>query len=339
MAGSITVSSITLDSDNNFSIKSNTGATILSANGTGLITGIASGSAITNAQLTTPTVSGNVNLDSTGTTGLNTATANTVRVHTAGVERIRIDSSGNMLIGATSTVGSSKFFVDGINGTSPSFQGASGAGAYLDFRNNAQTTNGLRIGQGQATGSDNVALLYNNDNAALVFGTNGTSVGRFDANGNFMLGTTSVGNVYGNFVNFKPVSTLGVLSTNTNTQQYSKIQESTPVASSTVTAFNFTSASGTVLSNNRVMGHFYVYADAIGGGNSFGGVYSIVSHGNGATDARLVSAQTYTRGSSPVTSVQIADDGAGGAIKLTITYNAFGSQVSKTSVSFIGMIN
>ena len=59
MAGSITISSITLDSDNNFSIKSNTGATILSANGTGLITGIASGSSITNAQLTTPTVSGN----------------------------------------------------------------------------------------------------------------------------------------------------------------------------------------------------------------------------------------------------------------------------------------
>jgi len=69
MAGSITVSSITLDSDNNFSIKSNTGATILSANGTGLITGIASGSAITNAQLTTPTISsptisGNTNFDS-----------------------------------------------------------------------------------------------------------------------------------------------------------------------------------------------------------------------------------------------------------------------------------
>jgi hypothetical protein len=63
MAGSITVSSITLDSDNNFSIKSNTGATILSANGTGLITGIASGSAITNAQLTTPTVSGNAAFD------------------------------------------------------------------------------------------------------------------------------------------------------------------------------------------------------------------------------------------------------------------------------------
>jgi hypothetical protein len=40
MAGSITVSSITLDSDNNFSIKSNTGATLFSANGSGIISGV-----------------------------------------------------------------------------------------------------------------------------------------------------------------------------------------------------------------------------------------------------------------------------------------------------------
>jgi len=40
MAGSITVSSITLDSDNNFSIKSNTGATLFSANGSGIVSGV-----------------------------------------------------------------------------------------------------------------------------------------------------------------------------------------------------------------------------------------------------------------------------------------------------------
>jgi len=40
MAGSITVSSITLDSDNNFSIRSNTGATLFSANGSGIVSGV-----------------------------------------------------------------------------------------------------------------------------------------------------------------------------------------------------------------------------------------------------------------------------------------------------------
>jgi hypothetical protein len=101
MAGSITVSSITLDSDNNFSIRSNTGATILSANGTGLITGIASGSAITNAQLTSPTVSGNLSFDATGTSGVRLPAANTLTFHTAGTEDVRIDSAGNVGIGIT----------------------------------------------------------------------------------------------------------------------------------------------------------------------------------------------------------------------------------------------
>jgi hypothetical protein len=41
MAGSITVSSITLDSYNNFSILSNTGATLVSDKGSGLLTGVA----------------------------------------------------------------------------------------------------------------------------------------------------------------------------------------------------------------------------------------------------------------------------------------------------------
>jgi hypothetical protein len=102
MAGSITVSSITLDSDNNFSIRSNTGTTILSANGTGLITGIANGASIVSAQLTTPTVSGNLSLDSTGTTGIRLPSANTLTFHTAGAEDMRIDSSGQVGIGTSS---------------------------------------------------------------------------------------------------------------------------------------------------------------------------------------------------------------------------------------------
>ena len=54
MAGSITVSSITLDSDNNFSILSNTGATLFSANGSGIVSGVqntAISGVITNSQL------------------------------------------------------------------------------------------------------------------------------------------------------------------------------------------------------------------------------------------------------------------------------------------------
>ena len=60
MAGSITISSITLDSDNNFSIRSNTGATIFSANGSGIVSGVQNTSivgVITGTQLASNTIS------------------------------------------------------------------------------------------------------------------------------------------------------------------------------------------------------------------------------------------------------------------------------------------
>jgi hypothetical protein len=155
MAGSITVSSITLDSDNNFSIRSNTGATILSANGTGLITGIASGSAITNAQLTTPTVSGNLSLDSTGTTGIRLSAANTLTFHTTGTEDMRITSAGNVGIGTNGpatklevsdgavTAGAGGFVLYGRN--SSSFPSTGGGYFCLTTNNVSADSGGMTV--------------------------------------------------------------------------------------------------------------------------------------------------------------------------------------------------
>jgi hypothetical protein len=106
-------------------------------------------------------------------------------------ERMRIDSSGNVLVGATSAVNSSKFLIAGVSGSSPVIQGASSAGAYLHFYNNAQTTGGLQIGQGNSSGSDNVGILLNNANEPIVIGTNGTERMRIDSSGNLLVGKTS----------------------------------------------------------------------------------------------------------------------------------------------------
>ena len=58
-----------------------------------------------------PTISGNLSLDSTGTTGVRVPSANTLAFHTAGTEDMRIDSSGNIGVGTTTLT--NKFNVAG----------------------------------------------------------------------------------------------------------------------------------------------------------------------------------------------------------------------------------
>ena len=66
------------------------------------LTAINANNIVASVTLTTPIISGNLNLDSTGTTGIRVPAANTLLVHTAGVEAMRITSTGNVAIGTTS---------------------------------------------------------------------------------------------------------------------------------------------------------------------------------------------------------------------------------------------
>jgi len=123
---------------------------------------------------TTDSTSLNVSGDKTGILQLASNNA---------VTAVTIDTSQNVGIGTTSP--SAKHHVSGGQSY---VTGASGAGAYSRWYNNAQTTNDFQVGQGWASASDNVAVVNNNANAAMIFGTNGTERMRIDSSGNVGIG-------------------------------------------------------------------------------------------------------------------------------------------------------
>jgi hypothetical protein len=94
---------------------------------------------------------------------------------------MRIDSSGNVGIGTSSpSTYSAKLAV--VSSSGPANQwlvGGSSAGAYAYYSNNAQTSsaNTFIVGQGWATGSDNIGFLNSNGAYPIVFAT--TSAERF----------------------------------------------------------------------------------------------------------------------------------------------------------------
>ena len=181
MAGSITISSIILDSDNNFSIRSNTGATILSANGTGLITGIASGSAITNAQLTTPTVSGQATVNSG-------ASASSVILNStnAGGAALNIQNSGtvNALLGGYNSI------VGSGNATDVMLSATQGV---LAFGTGASSTERMRINSSGDVG------IGTSSPASLLHITGNDPTIRLTDNGGSPAATWSMRSADGNF--------------------------------------------------------------------------------------------------------------------------------------------
>jgi len=163
------------------------------ASGTGNFT-LASPNSNTDRTLTLPDATGTVNVSGlanevpagsasapaiypTGdsNTGIFFPAADTVGVSTAGAERLRVDSAGNVGIGTSSPT---------------NLLAVSGTGAAMDI---TDTTRNLRTGVSAA--GTTFGYLTMTTNHALTFGTNNTERMRIDSDGNLLVGKTATGTV------------------------------------------------------------------------------------------------------------------------------------------------
>lgn len=144
---------------------------------------------------------------------------------------------------------------------------------------------------------------------------------------------------------FQNNSSNGVLSSSStvNVSSFARTQYTAATNNATVDAFRFLDHGGAVFATSLLAGHFYVNVTGASGVNQFAAVYSVVTTGNGfgLGDSSVTLVSSSTRGTSPVASVAIASDGAGGAIKFTITYINNSGVVTGggSTVTFLGQVS
>ena len=261
----------------------------------------------------------------------------------SGFEKARIDSSGNLGLGVTPSAwsGAGRIIQFGNGAASIGTQNSGDA----NFMHNAYES---PAGTFKYVGSGSGALRYqldlNNNVHKWYYAASGTANNDISftqamtltAAGEFLINTTTTtGN--GKFSsNHDSASTAGASSA----RIWNQIKNVAASNNATVDVWLGRDAAGNVIGNNSLVGHFNVFVMGASGANAFAGVYSILTTGNGTSQATLSAVSTVTRGTSPVSSIQIAADGASGAIKLTVTYinNAGVVTGGNSQVSFIGQI-
>ncbi len=113
-----------------------------------------------------------------------------------GSERMRIDSSGNVMVGTTSASGFDSAGLPLIVGSGSTHQG-------ITIFSGTSHQGAIHFADGTGTSSYRGQLNYKHDVDAMTFATSGSEKARLDASGNFMVGTTSNDPAFGTSTGFE----------------------------------------------------------------------------------------------------------------------------------------
>ena len=145
------------------------------------------------------TVAGKVSLG-TGTS-ISSPAANTLTLGTNSVERVRIDSNGNIGIGIDNP--GTKLDVRGGNWSNGDIVvGETGNAGRINFRRGADGSDAAYLGYDGATNNSQVALAVNSGDGTILFKTNSTERLRVDSSGRMGLGTETPDSYIGDGDNF-----------------------------------------------------------------------------------------------------------------------------------------
>ena len=157
---------------------------------------VAGNNIVASVTLTTPIISGNLNLDSTGTSGIRLPAANTLAFHTAGTEDMRIDATGNVGIGTASptavtgfSTGRKVLQITPLGGGNTQLRLGATSGAMLDHDDSGSTITTLRSLYG--TTDANAKMQFQAGFITFGTGTSFTERMRITSGGLVGIGTSS----------------------------------------------------------------------------------------------------------------------------------------------------
>jgi hypothetical protein len=149
-------------------------------------------------------------------------------------------------------------------------------------------------------------------------------------------GTTAIGN----FTNFAS-SAMTARSPQVGyvAQLMNMTQTTAATNNATVSVFRFLDSNGTQFANGYICGTVYINVTGASGANMGTYIYALAVNGNGTSNATFTSLASSVRGTNPVSSISISNDGGGGGVQVNVTYINNSGVVTGggSQVAFVGI--